>query len=69
MRFRGSLAAPESLKAFHQDLNDAWFRPDAANEQFDLYRDLPAIQLGWPIYTWTRLNYLPVTFESDEERA
>jgi hypothetical protein len=37
MRFRGSLAAPESLKAVHQDLNDAFWSRDPKNEQLYQY--------------------------------
>jgi hypothetical protein len=37
---KGNLVAPTDLEAFHQDLNDAWFRRDPANEQLDLYLGL-----------------------------
>jgi hypothetical protein len=47
----GNLVAPADLETFHQDLNDAWSRRDPANEQVDLYLDLPRIQLGWPMGT------------------
>jgi hypothetical protein len=47
----GNLVAPVDLEAFHRDLNDAWFRRGPANEQLDLYLDLPPIQLGWPMGT------------------
>lgn len=51
MRFRGSLAAPANLEAFHQDLNDAFWSRDPKNDQLCRY-ETPTLVLDKALIGW-----------------